>query len=217
MANAIADAVIIGVAAWNPLAGMALGAAKTVIKEEWGNLDNDAVDIVKQTTDINKTALSSAQAIFDSMQKAGERASEIEEEKEKEKWEYWMNVFGSGGSYNIMMEDDEKIYLLYRGVYNPETLDNMRKWQEQGLVGLEKGLIDDDQIKDIVREMVDHEVPDKVIQNAKILMSGGNIVEMDPQDFSMAAEEVDERVGKKLDNPDWSIKSYFSGESYDES
>ena len=52
---------------------------------------------------------------------------------------------------------------------------------------------------------------DIVKSNAEILLKGGDIYGMHPEEFSDAAEKVENAIGAKKGNSNWSLASYFGG------
>ena len=217
--NGITNATIAAISVYNPAIGLTLGMIKSVLKEDWGSIDNHMGDIMSEInqsedTRISKTLLNSALEMRDSFQEYHEKLAALDENIKKVKDDYWLGVFGSGGYY-IYKEDgavESETHLLYTGVYNPDTLEKMVAWEKKGLAGLDSRF-EDYSFDTLSARVDDNWQLDTVIKdNAIILLNGGDIMNMDPEEFTQAAMELQNIVrGEGEEYENWTIDSYFNG------
>ena len=208
--NGVTNAAIAVISTFNFPLGTALGLMKAGIQSDWENFTDHSVDGVKELNGYNRNVQSSAGAIGEiakGLEEYFTRSKEIEEAIADKKSEYWLNIFGAGGGYDLEAGGETETYVLYKGVHNPDTLEKLRKWQENGLVGLDSSLTGQEW-DDILQRIRGTDI---VKSNAEILLKGGDIYGMDPKEFSKAAKEVENAIGVKKGNSNWSLESYFGG------
>ncbi len=125
--------------------------------------------------------------------------------------DYMMSMFGAGG----ICEVEGETYLIFDGIYNPNSLEKLGQWQKNGLTGLDSKFTSKDieSLLDYITRLKKKD-SETIRSNAEVLIKGGNIVNMDPLDLYKAIKVVEEAVRETKEWDEWTIQLYFEGGEY---
>lgn len=204
--------IITAVSAWNPLLGMGLSALCTI--EGYADMELGALtDKLNEKTGGEYTSVSveSLVGILGTYQDYLNSTKAIDNMIMHVKDDYMMSMFGAGG----ICEVEGETYLIFDGIYNPNSLEKLGQWQKNGLTGLDSKFTSKDieSLLDYITRLKKKD-SETIRSNAEVLIKGGNIVNMDPLDLYKAIKVVEEAVRETKEWDEWTIQLYFEGGEY---
>lgn len=193
------------------ISGAADGNASKVGEKSFGLLEKSGV-INKEIMDSykigGKSAVNASAGLIDYMNELKSLEKQIEEEGalQRMKWFGATSSFDAGNLEKMEADEEDSEKNAYTpltetvnaGYYNGDALTELRKWEEQGLESivskeLEAWEKQEILLKDLKARL---ETEKKYSEAVKILFEGGEIMEMDINQFVRAVESIEEAYEK---------------------